>query len=367
MLEEGPTRGVAATGGPTTAGSESRPVRPGFGVGPAVQRPRVTAAGVLGVGHHVPERVVANRELEIRLDTTDEWIRTRTGIRERRVAAPDEAVSDLALPASIQALHQAGLHPEELDLILVATVTPDHAFPSSACVLQHRLGATRAAAMDISAACTGFLYGVAAAEAMIRAGAVRYALIVGAETLSKILNWEDRSTAILLGDGAGAVVLGPAPDGFGVLATYLGADGSGGPLVCLPAGGSRMPTSADTVAGGLHSFQQNGREVYKFATQIMGDAAEEVLIRAGRTPAEVALLVPHQANLRIIEAAARRFEFPMDRVWVNIDRYGNTGAASIPIALSEAAAAGRLNRGDLALAVAFGGGLTWGAAVLRWL
>ena len=344
-----------------------RPAHPGFGIGPAVRRPRTVAAGVLGVGHHVPERVVTNRDLESRLDTTDEWIRTRTGIRERRVAAPDEAVSDLALPAAREALRQAGLHPQELDLILVATVTPDHAFPSTACVLQHGLGAQRAAAMDISAACTGFLYGVAAAEAMIRAGAARYVLVVGAETLSKILNWEDRSTAILLGDGAGAVVLGPAPVGFGVLSTHLGADGSGGPLVCLPAGGSRMPATADTVAGALHTFQQNGREVYKFATQIMGDAAEEALARAGRTPAEVALLVPHQANYRIIEAAARRFDFPMERVWVNIDRYGNTGAATIPIALSEATAAGRLHRGDLVLAVAFGGGLTWGAAVMRWL
>jgi 3-oxoacyl-[acyl-carrier-protein] synthase-3 len=250
---------------------------------------------------------------------------------------------------------------------VVATVTPDHSFPSTACILQAALGARWAAAVDVSAACTGFLYGMSTAEALIRAGAARYALVVGAEVLSRILNYRDRSTAILLGDGAGAAVLGPAPAGFGVLATCLGADGTGGPLVRMPAGGSRLPTTPETLAAGLNAFQQNGREVYRFATEIMGDAAEEALARAGLTPADVSLLVPHQANLRIIESAARRFGFPMDRVWVNIDRYGNTSSASIPIGLSEAVAAGRLARGDVVLTVAFGGGLTWGAAVLRWL
>ncbi len=329
--------------------------------------PPAAAAGILGTGHYLPERVVTNAELEQRLDTTDEWIRTRTGIRERRIAAPGQATSDLALPAARAALERAGIAPTDLDLILVATVTPDHAFPSTACLLQDRLGAAQAAAADVGAACTGFLYGVSMAEALIRAGAVRYALVVGAEVLSKILNWDDRSTAILLGDGAGAVVLGPVEEGFGIRSTYLGADGSKGPLVSLPAGGSRRPTSPETLAAGLNAFQQNGREVYKFATQIMGDAADVALSRAGLTPADVTLLVPHQANYRIIEAAARRFAFPMERVWVNIDRYGNTSAASIPIGLSEAVQAGRLQRDAVVLAVAFGSGLTWGAITLRWV
>ncbi len=327
----------------------------------------VEAAAVLGVGRYLPPRVVSNKDLEVRLDTSDEWIRTRTGIRERRVADPDQATSDLALPAARQALERAGKTGADLDLIIVATVTPDHAFPSTACVLQHELGANGSAALDVSAACTGFLYGLATAEAMIRAGTVRYALVVGAEVLSKIVNWQDRTTAVLLGDGAGAVVLGPAEDGRGILSTYLGADGAGGPLVRMPAGGSRMPTTPETLAQGLNAFHQNGREVYRFAIQIMGDAAEEALRRAGLGPEDVDLLVPHQANLRIIESAARRFGFPMERVEVNIDRYGNTSSASIPIALSEAVEGGRLVPGSVALAVAFGGGLTWGAVVLRWV
>lgn len=323
-------------------------------------------AGIIGVGHHLPDRVVSNEDLTHLLETSDEWIRTRTGIRTRRLAGPEVATSDLALPAAQQALERAGIDADQLDLILVGTVTPDHAFPSTACVLQERLGA-HCAAMDISAACTGFLYGLATAEALIRAGSARYVLVVGAEVLSKILNWQDRTTAVLLGDGAGAAVLGPAPEGYGVLSTYLGADGKGGPLVRMPAGGSRQPTTPETLASGLNTFQQNGREVYRFATQIMGDAAEEALARAGLEPSAVTLLVPHQANYRIIESAARRFGFPMERVWVNIDRFGNTSAASIPIGLSEAVTAGRLQRGDVVLAVAFGGGLTWGSAVLRWL
>ena len=337
--------------------------RPGLRAGEDAQG----GVAILGTGYHVPEARLTNADLEGRLETSDEWIRTRTGIRERRVAAVGEATSDLALPAARQALERAGLRGSDLDLIVVATVTPDHAFPSTGCLLQARLGALHAAAFDISAACTGFLYGLAAVEAMIRAGTARYALVIGAEVLTRILDWQDRGTAVLLGDGAGAAVLGPAAPGFGILSTVLGCDGDGGPLVRMPAGGSRLPASAETVAGRLHTFQQNGREVYRFAIQIMGDAAEEALGRARLRPEDVALLVPHQANFRIIEAAARRFSFPLERVWVNIDRFGNTSSASIPIGLAEAVEAGRLRRGDVALLVAFGAGLTWGAATVRWV
>ncbi len=354
MDEHGSAQGVGAAVGRAGAGCGVRGAR------------LAPAAGVLGAGHFLPARVITNQDLEKALETNDEWIRTRTGIRERREADPEQATSDLALPAAREALARAGLGPQDLDLIVVATVTPDHAFPSTACILQSRLGAINAAAMDLSAACTGFLYALGTVEAMVRAGSVRHGLIVGAEVLSKILNHRDRSTAILLGDGAGAVVLGPVPEGFGVLSSYLHADGQGGPLVIQPAGGSRLPTTPETLAEGLNTFHQNGREVYRFATKIMGDAAEEAMRRAGVQPRDIALLVPHQANLRIIQAAAARFDFPMERVWVNVDRYGNTSSASIPIGLSEAQAAGRLHLGDLVLAVSFGGGLTWGASVLRW-
>lgn len=348
---------------PASTGEEPR----GFGWGLHHLRAVVGGAGVIGVGHYVPERVVSNADLAQIMDTSDAWIRTRTGIATRRRAEPHQATSDLALPAARMALERSGLRAMDLDLIVVGTVTPDHAFPSTACVLQAALGAHQAAALDIAAACTGFLYGVSMVEAMIRAGSIHYALVVGAEVLSRILNYGDRTTAVLLGDGAGAAVLGPVPMGYGVLSTCLGADGTGGSLVRMPAGGSRMPTTPETLSDGLNTFQQNGREVYRFAVQIMGDTAEEALRRAGLSPADVSLLVPHQANYRIIESAARRFGFPMERVWVNIDRFGNTSSASIPIGLSEAVSAKRLHRDDVVLTVAFGGGLTWGAAVLRWL
>ncbi|MBE3590278.1 MAG: ketoacyl-ACP synthase III [Firmicutes bacterium] len=323
---------------------------------------------VRGLGRGLPERVVTNRDLEAVLDTSDEWIRTRTGIAERRVAAPEQATSDLAVIAAKEALAAAGWTPQDLDLLVVATATPDMIFPSTACVVQAALGAYQAGACDISAACSGFVYALSSVAAQIRAGAARRALVIGAETLSKIVNWQDRSTAVLLGDGAGAVALERVEDGAGegLLSVYLGADGRGGDLLKQPAGGSRLPASAETVAQGLHYLQMNGREVFKFAVQIMGDAAEEALRRAGLTFADVDLYVPHQANVRIIEASAKRFGLPMEKVWVNIDRYGNTSSASIPIALYEAHQAGRLHPGDVVLLVAFGGGLTWGAAVLRW-
>jgi 3-oxoacyl-[acyl-carrier-protein] synthase-3 len=320
----------------------------------------------VGIGRCLPEQVVTNADLEARLDTTDEWIRTRTGIRERRVARADQATSDLAVPAARQALASAGVAPEDVDLIICCTATPDHLFPATACLIQDALGCRRAAAFDLSAACSGFIYGLATANAFIASGAHRTVLVCGAETLTKILDWTDRSSAVLLGDGAGAALLQPAEPGYGILSTYLGADGAGGPLVQQPAGGSRQPASAETVAARLHTFRQNGREVYRFATQIMGDAADAALGLAGLRAGDVDWLVPHQANLRIIESAARRFGFPMDRVWVNIDRYGNMSTACIPVALSEAAEQGKLRRGQTVLAVAFGAGLTWGAVTMRW-
>jgi 3-oxoacyl-[acyl-carrier-protein] synthase-3 len=333
-----------------------------------VSGPTAGAGGatIVGLGRCLPEQVVTNDDLSLRLETDDEWIRTRTGIRERRVAAAHQATSDLAIPAARQALQSAGVDPGEVDLILCCTATPDYLFPATACLIQDAIGAKRAAAFDLGAGCSGFVYGLAVADAFIRAGLYRTVLVCGAETLSKILDWDDRTTAVLLGDGAGAAVLRPAPPGYGILASYLGSDGSGGMLVQQPAGGSRHPASAETVAARMHTFRQNGREVYRFATQIMGDAAERALLAAGLRPEDVDWLVPHQANLRIIEAAARRFAFPMERVWVNIDRYGNMSTASIPVALAEAVEQGRLRPGQVVLAVAFGAGLTWGAVAMRW-
>ena len=341
-------------------GSRSRP-RPGSeGV---ILLPN---AAITGIGRCLPGQVVTNADLEARLDTTDEWIRTRTGIRERRVARPDEATSDFAIPAARQALASAGVAPEDVDLVLCCTATPDHLFPATACLIQDALGCRRAAAFDLAAACSGFIYGVSTANAFIASGIYRTVLVCGAETLTKILDWTDRSSAVLLGDGAGAAVLQAAEPGYGILSAYLGADGSGGALVQQPAGGSRRPATAETVAERLHTFRQNGREVYRFATQIMGDAADRALELAGLEPAAIDWLVPHQANYRIIESAARRFGFPMERVWVNIDRYGNMSTAGIPVALSEAWEQGRLQRGQTVLAVAFGAGLTWGALTMRW-
>ncbi|GAB6933527.1 beta-ketoacyl-ACP synthase III [Calditerricola satsumensis] len=322
--------------------------------------------GILGTGSHLPEKVLTNADLEKMVETSDEWIVTRTGIRERRIARPEEASSDLALEAARKALDAAGVTPEALDLIVVATVTPDMMFPSTACIVQEKLGATRAAAFDLSAACSGFLYGVAAAAQFIQTGMYRYALVIGVDCLSKITDWTDRATCVLFGDGAGAVVLGPVPEGYGFLSFELGADGSGGDLLKLPAGGSRLPASEKTVRGRQHYIAMNGSEVFKFAVRILGAAAEEALKKAGLTKEDVDFLVPHQANYRIIDAAMRRLGLAEDKVVINLDRYGNMSSASVPVALDEAVRAGRIHAGDLLVLVGFGGGLTWGAAVLRW-
>lgn len=322
--------------------------------------------GVLGTGMYVPERVLTNHELEQMVETNDEWIVTRTGIKERRIAAEHQASSDLAYEAAIQAMERAGVEAEELDLIIVATITPDSAFPSTACILQERIGAKKAAAFDLSAACSGFIYGLANAANFIATGTYQYALVIGAECLSKITDYTDRNTCILFGDGAGAVVLGPVEQGRGFRSFELGADGSGGDLLQIPGGGSRLPISQSLIDQRSHFISMEGREVFKFAVRIMGSAAEEALQKAGMDKANIDFLVPHQANIRIIQSALNRLELSEDKCIINVNRYGNVSAASIPIALAEADQEGRFKQGDTLVLVGFGGGLTWGASVLIW-
>ncbi|WP_223066733.1 beta-ketoacyl-ACP synthase III [Paenibacillus caui] len=322
--------------------------------------------GIIGTGMYVPEKVLTNADLEKMVETSDDWIVSRTGIRERHIAAPEQATSDLAYEASVRALESAGLKPEELDLIIVATITPDMAFPSTACILQEKLGAKKAAAFDLSAACSGFVYSLATATNFIGSGMYGNALVIGADTLSRITDYTDRNTCVLFGDGAGAVVLGPVPEGRGFKSFDLGAEGSGGPLLNLEGGGSRLPASEETVKGGKHFIYMNGREVFKFAVRVMASATDEVLRKAGLSKEDIDLFVPHQANIRIIQSAMQRLNLPEEKCVINVDKYANTSAASIPLALVEAAEAGRIQEGDTVLLVGFGGGLTWGAATLVW-
>jgi 3-oxoacyl-[acyl-carrier-protein] synthase-3 len=320
---------------------------------------------ITGLGWHVPERVLTNDELAEMVDTSDEWIMARTGIRERRIAAPDEAMTDLALPACRQALEQAGVDAADIDLIVVATVTPDSTFPTTSALLADQLGAPHAAAYDLLAGCTGFVYALAQGYGMVAAGLSRRALIVGGDVLSKITNYRDRSTCVLFGDGAGAVVLEHVDDG-GFLGFELGADGAGGIHLMLPAGGSRLPASAETVASGQHYLQQNGREVFKFATRVLVSSAEEVLEACGLTVDDIDVYVPHQANMRIIDHAARKLGVAPERVVANVDKYGNTSSGSIPLALADAVADGRLRPGKVVLMTGMGAGLTWGSSVMEW-
>jgi 3-oxoacyl-[acyl-carrier-protein] synthase-3 len=320
---------------------------------------------ITGLGAHVPERVMTNDELSTMMDTSDEWIMERTGIRERRIAAPDEALSDLALPAAKEALEDAGVAAADLDLLIVATVTPDMAFPATGAILADRLGAENAAAYDLSAGCTGFMYAVAQAYGMLAGGLGQRALVVGGDVLSRILDWSDRGTAVLFGDGVGAVVLERVAEG-GFLGFELGADGSGGPQLYLPAGGSRTPATAESVAERLHFVQMNGREVFKFATRVLVSSAEAVLAECGRTIDQVDVYVPHQANVRIIEYATQKLGIPEDRVVIDVDRYGNTSSGSIPLALVDAKREGRLQPGRLVLMTGMGAGLTWGSGLIEW-
>jgi 3-oxoacyl-[acyl-carrier-protein] synthase-3 len=330
-------------------------------IGAANGRP----VSITGLGTYVPARVVTNDDFARLVDTSDEWIVTRTGIRERRFAAEDEALSDISLPAARAALEQAGVRAGEIDLLIVATVTPDMQFPSTAAILADVLGAGDAAAYDLAAGCTGFMYGIAQAFGMVESGLSRCALVVGADVLSKLMNFADRSTCVLFGDGAGAVVVEPAAQ-EGFLGFELGADGAGGKDLYLPAGGSRMPTTAETVASGAHYVHMNGREVFKFATRVLVSSAEAVLAKCELSVDDVDVYVPHQANVRIIDHALARLGIPKEKVIVNVDRYGNTSSGSIPLALAEAVTTGRVQQGDTVLMTGMGAGLTWGSAVMRW-
>ena len=324
-------------------------------------------ARISATGSYVPVKKLTNQDLEKMVDTSDEWITARTGIKERRIASKNQACSDLAVKAAENALNQRGMKPAELELIIVATVTPDTFVPSAACMLQEKLGASNAAAFDVNAACSGFIYALSVADSFVRSGQYSKVLVVGSEVLSKITNWQDRSTCILFGDGAGAVLVEPAQAREGrIVSVNIHADGSKGDLLMIPAGGSKMPASAETLEKGLHYLHMSGNETFKVAVKTLETLVLNTLKSNGLQSSQIALLIPHQANLRIIKATAERLGIPMDRVAVNIDRFGNTSAASIPIALDEAAKAGRLQRGDYVLLEAFGGGLTWVSALLKW-
>jgi len=323
-------------------------------------------AQVIGWGECLPSQILTNDDLARRVDTSDEWIRTRTGIAARRIADSRDTTASMAIRAARHALAVAGLPPQKLDLIIVATITPEHLFPATACLVQDALGASHAGAFDLSAGCSGFVYALSLAAQLIESGQQQNVLVIGSETLSRILDWQDRSTCVLFGDGAGAVVLQAAPGEGGVLSSVLGADGSGADALIMPAGGARQPASKATVENGEHFLKMDGREVYRFATRVLARATREAVSKAGLEMDQINLLIPHQANARIIESARKDLGLSADKIYTNLQRYGNTSAASIPIALCEAVAEGRVQPGDHIVLAGFGAGLTWAAAVLRW-
>jgi len=322
------------------------------------------ATGIIGWGFYVPDKVLTNSDLEKMVDTSDEWITTRTGIKERRIAPPDMAVSDMALEASKKALEKANLMPEDLDLIITATITPDMFFPSSACFIQAKLGAGNVACFDVSAACSGFIYALEVARTLIESGSYRNALVIGVEKLTAITDWEDRNTCVLFGDGAGAVVLGPVENG-GIKSSYLGADGTKADLLNMPGGGSRNPATHETVEKRMHYVKMKGNELFKYAVRLMAEAALEALKKANLNKSDIRYLIPHQANSRIIWATARKLELDENHVFVNIHKYGNMSSASCAIALCEVLSLKEIKTGDKLLLVSFGGGLTWGATVIE--
>lgn len=321
---------------------------------------------ITAVGSYVPEKVLTNADLEKMVDTSNEWILTRTGIRERRIAAKDEFTSDLAVRAATKAMTRAGITADKIDLIIVATVTPDMPFPSTACLVQQKLGATRAAAFDLEAACAGFIYALEIGQQFIMSRTFDTVLVIGAEKLSTIVDWKDRNTCVLFGDGAGAAILQNRQHSHGLLTAVMGADGSKADILCLPGGGSRCPPTHESVAARRHFLQMDGKETYKNAVQAMYTAAREALSRCEIDISQIKCIIPHQANRRIIDAVAERLGAKPEQVFVNLDKYGNTSAASVAIALDEAVESGRIKRGDLVLLIVFGAGLTWGAAVIEW-
>ncbi|MEW6571916.1 MAG: beta-ketoacyl-ACP synthase III [Nitrospirota bacterium] len=321
---------------------------------------------IIATGSYVPERILTNYDLEKMVDTSDEWIQERTGIRERRIADGDWATSDLAFEASGTALKRAGLKAEDIDMIIVATITGDMPFPSTACFLQDRLGATNAVGFDINAACSGFLYGLYIADSFIKSELHRRILVVGAEVLSKITDWKDRTTCVLFGDGAGAVIVEATAEDRGIVSMHINSDGRLWELLHIPAGGSRNPTSPETINKRMHFIKMKGNETFKVAVRTLEDLVVRTLQENMLEPSQLSLLIPHQANMRIIQATADRLGIPMSKVIVNLDRYGNTSAASIPVALDEAVISGRIRDGDYVLLEAFGGGLTWASALIKW-
>ena len=321
---------------------------------------------IIATGSYVPERILTNQDLERIVDTTDEWIRTRTGISERRIAAADEATSDMATKAAIAAMEQADIEAKEIDLIIVATVTPDMFFPATACWVQKKIGAVRAACFDISAACSGFLYAMEIAQQFISTHVYNTVLIVGADKLSSIVNWSDRNTCVLFGDGAGAAILRNRGASHGVVATHMGSDGEFAEILFMPGGGSRCPITTENIGQQLNTIKMQGKETYKQAVTAMSDAADRALESAGLKYDEIACVIPHQANMRIIEAIAHRMRLPIEMFYVNLEKYGNTSAAAVAIALDEAHRAGRFKVGDYILLVVFGGGLTWASSVIQW-
>lgn len=323
------------------------------------------SVGILGLGYYVPEKILTNADLEKLVETSDEWIRTRTGISQRRIAAEGQNTSDLAVQAAQAALADAKLKPTDIDLILVATMSPDMPCPATACIVQAKLGAPQAAATDVAAACSGFLYGLVMGQQFVASGTYKHVLVIGAEVLSRVVDWKDRSTCVLFGDGAGAAVIGRTSQGK-ILSTILGSDGTKVDLLKVPGGGTAQPASAQSVEARAHFLKMNGTEVFKHAVRGMSDAAHAAIEKAGLRPDQITCVVPHQANIRIIEAVVKKAGIPLEKVYLNVDRYGNMSAASTIVALCEAIRDGRIKKGDTVLLVVFGAGLTWGACVVRW-
>jgi 3-oxoacyl-[acyl-carrier-protein] synthase-3 len=327
----------------------------------------IRSAGILGTGHYAPEKILTNADLEKMVDTSDEWIRTRTGIETRHIAAQSENTSDLCIKAAQKAMEASGLTPDDIDFVLVATASPDYVVPSTACLVQDKLGCTHAGAMDISAGCSGYIYATALASNLVKAGMYKHILIVGAEILSRLVNWHDRSTCILFGDGAGAAVIGEVPEGYGLLASDLRSDGSLGKILDIPASGVAEPVTHRAIDSGRIYIHMEGPEVFKAAVRHMDATTLKTLDKAGLKKEDIDMFIAHQANNRIIQAIAKRLGLPPDKMWVNVNRFGNTSAASVGIALDEAVRAGKVHHGDIVVLTGFGAGLTWGCDIMRWM